>query len=252
MLIIPAIDLLDGKAVRLYQGDYDQVSTYDNDPVVAALRLEAAGVRRIHVVDLDAARNLTGQPARHNRKVIAAIRAAVDCEVEVGGGIRRLQDVQALAEAGVDWFIVGTALVKSPEQVKHWISAYPGRFLAGIDAKDGTVKIAGWEGDSGLNDIDVAKTALELGFSGIIYTNISRDGTLVGPDFDRTNAIAAASGLPVILSGGIGSMNDIKQAVNHSHPGVCGIITGKALYEGRLDLAELCLNFPQGAADADQ
>jgi len=245
MLIIPAIDLLDGKAVRLYQGNYDKVSTYESDPVAAARRLEQAGVRRIHIVDLDAARSAGFAATKNNRSVIAAIRAAVSCEIEVGGGIRTRDDVVALSNAGVNWLIVGTALVKQADTVGSWIAEFPGRFIAGIDARDGKVKIAGWEGDAGLIDTEVAKTAASMGFSAIIYTNISRDGTLNGPDIARTNEMAEASGIPVILSGGIGSMDDISRAVAESHPEVRGIITGKALYEGRLDLEKLCEDLHQ-------
>lgn len=245
MLIIPAIDLLNGKAVRLFQGNYDKVSTYENDPVVAARKLEAAGVRRIHVVDLDAARSSAGIPANHNRKVIAAIRKAVSCELEVGGGIRTRQDVVELIDAGVDWLIIGTAIVKDPQSVASWIAEFPGRFIAGIDAYDGKVKIAGWEGDAGLDDLELSRKAALMGFSAIIYTNICRDGTLSGADMERTNAVAEASGISVIVSGGIGSMDNIHQAVRDGHHGISGIITGKALYEGKLDLVELCRVLPQ-------
>ena len=245
MLIIPAVDLLGGQAVRLYQGSYDQVSTYDSDPVAAACRLEQAGIKRLHVVDLDAARNAGGQPGPHNRQVIAAIRKATHCEVEVGGGIRSLRDVQELADAGVDWFIVGTALVKNPLEVRTWIERFPGRFIAGIDARDGVVKIAGWEGDAGASDLAVAGQAREMGFSAIIYTNISRDGTLDGPDLARTKAVAQVAQLPVIVSGGVGSSADIEAVIADADPLIGGIITGKALYEGRIDLRALCQRFPQ-------
>jgi phosphoribosylformimino-5-aminoimidazole carboxamide ribotide isomerase len=252
MLIIPAIDLLDGKAVRLYQGSYDKVSTYDNDPVAAARRLVQAGIRRLHLVDLDAARSRDGQPARHNRAVIAAIRRSVDCEIEVGGGIRSLRDIEELAAAGVDWFIIGTALVKDPAAVAAWTRAWPGRCIAGIDAYDGRVKIAGWEGDAGLADTEVAVRARELGFSAIIYTNISRDGTLSGADLARTRSVAAAAGIPVIVSGGISGMADVEAVMADPDPLLGGVITGKALYEGRIDLEALCRRFPQGRPPAKE
>lgn len=245
MLILPAIDLLDGKAVRLYQGSYDKVSTYDTDPVATAQRMVDAGATRVHVVDLDAAR---GKGA-HNRATIAAIRKSVSCKVEVGGGIRAMTDVRELVDAGVDWLIVGTALVKEPDAVRGWIEAYPGRFIAGIDARDGSVKIAGWEDDAVLEDLSVARNAADMGFSAIVYTNISQDGTLAGPDIARTNAIAQVSGLPVILSGGIGAMDHVRLAVKDSLPLVRGIITGKALYEHKIDLAALCAEYPQGTGE---
>jgi phosphoribosylformimino-5-aminoimidazole carboxamide ribotide isomerase len=248
MLIIPAVDLLGGKAVRLYQGSYDKVSTYDQDPVSAAKRLADAGITRLHVVDLDAARNVSGEPDRHNRRTIEAIRRAVDCEVEVGGGIRTARDVAELDAAGVDWFIVGTALVKDPQSVASWIVARPGRFIAGIDAFDGKVKIAGWEGDAGLDDASVARQARELGFSAVIYTNISRDGTLAGPDLARTKAVAKAGGLPVIVSGGVSGDADIEAVYADADPLILGVITGKALYEGRIDLEALCRRHPQSPA----
>lgn len=247
MLIIPAVDLLDGKAVRLFQGSYDKVSTYDQDPVSAAKRLADAGIKRLHVVDLDAARSASGTPGKHNRKVIAAIRAAVDCEVEVGGGIRCQSDVDELHDAGVDWFIIGTALVKDPKSVAAWIARHPGRFIAGIDAFDGKVKIAGWEGDAGLDDATVAVQAKAMGFSAVIYTNISRDGTLAGPDLVRTKAVARAGGLPVIVSGGVSGGADIEAVYADNDPLILGIITGKALYEGRIDLENLCRRLPQSA-----
>lgn len=231
MIIIPAIDILSGGCVRLHQGAYDRAKRYDEDPVSVARTFETAGATRIHVVDLDAARG-----SGHNRSTISKICEAVSAEIEVGGGVRTLDDVEALFAAGVDRLIVGTALVRDPQAVSGWLDQRGGRFTAGIDARDGVVRISGWEQASDLHDVDLAVTAAEMGFGEIVYTNIAVDGTLEGPDIDGTNRIARASGLPVILSGGVGSIEDVERVVEAADPGVAGIITGKALYEGALDL----------------
>lgn len=231
MLIIPSIDLLGGSSVRLRQGDYAQATLYDRDPVEVAHRLAAAGARRIHLVDLDAARG-----SGNNREVIARIRAAVGCILEVGGGVRAESDVRELIERGADRIIVGTALAKQPEEVARWAKAY-GWMLAGIDAKGGRVMIHGWEEGSELLDIDLARGAKALGLVGIVYTDIERDGTLSGPSLEPTLRVARAAGLPVVLSGGVSTEEDFARA--SLCPEIVGVITGKALYEGRFDLAKV-------------
>jgi len=236
MTILPAIDLLDGKCVRLFKGDYDKSKTYDRDPVETAMSFQSAGTRRIHIVDLDAAR---GQG--HNREVFKQIRHNVKCTLEVGGGIRSEKDVEELLEAGVDRLILGTILTKEPALVTSWVNNYGPHFVAGIDALDGIVKVAGWEESGGMSDLELARKVADMGLISIIYTNIDRDGTLEGPDVERTMAISEASGLPTIVSGGISSLDDCIQVVEASKdkdPGISGIITGKAIYEGHLDLIE--------------
>ncbi|TVQ99517.1 MAG: 1-(5-phosphoribosyl)-5-[(5-phosphoribosylamino)methylideneamino]imidazole-4-carboxamide isomerase [Spirochaetaceae bacterium] len=240
MTIIPAIDLLGGECVRLTQGDYAQVDVYSSDPVAVAQSFVAAGARRIHIVDLDAAR---GNPAT-NRAVIGAIRAAVACTIELGGGIRAESDVEELVGLGVNRLVVGTTFARRPEVIREWSARYGARFIAGIDARDGVVCVQGWEQRTEIQDVDLAATAREMGACAIIYTNIARDGMLGGPDIDGTSRIAAASGLPVILSGGIGSADDIERVANHSHQGVVGVIAGKAVYTKALSLPELFAKFP--------
>lgn len=239
MLIIPAIDLLEGRCVRLHQGDYAQAETYDLDPVEVALGFVAAGAKRLHIVDLDAAR--TGSSS--NRPVIGAIRQAVKVTLEVGGGLRNDDDVEALVDLGVDRLVVGTILVRNPELVSHWVLRFGARFVAGIDARDGEVKVSGWEEGSALKDVDLAARCRSLGLVSLIYTNIARDGTLGGPDLDRTLLVAEAAGLPVILSGGIASLADFEAIQRADHPLLAGVITGKALYKNRIDLAEVIAKF---------
>jgi phosphoribosylformimino-5-aminoimidazole carboxamide ribotide isomerase len=235
MLVVPAIDLLGGRCVRLHQGDYAQAEAYDLDPVEVARGFVAAGAKRIHLVDLDAARTGAGT----NRPIIGAIRRAVGVMVEVGGGIRTEDDVKALVDQGVDRLVVGTVLVKAPDQVAGWASRFGGRLVAGIDARDGEVKVSGWEEGSSLRDVDLAARCRQMGLISIVYTNIARDGTLGGPDLERTLEVAEASGLPVILSGGIASMDDFEAIRRADHPLLAGVITGKALYKNRIDLADV-------------
>jgi phosphoribosylformimino-5-aminoimidazole carboxamide ribotide isomerase len=276
MTVIPAIDLLGGACVRLHQGGYASARRYAEDPVEVARTFARAGARWVHVVDLDAARGAgargeTRQGGRHpgsdNRRAIRRIREALGragelgggasgepgglprCRLQVGGGIRGEMDLSELAEAGIDRLILGTVLVREPERVAAWVAARaaggpPGPELwAGIDARDGRVRVAGWEEEGGLGDLELARRARELGLGGVVYTSIARDGTLRGPDIQRTNRVAEACGLPVILSGGIGSEADVERVSRESAAGVTGVIVGKALYEGRVQLAELIRRF---------
>ena len=232
MTVIPSIDILGGECVRLTRGDYDAATVYRNDPVAMARAFADAGARRIHVVDLDAAR---GDP-RSNRKVIRKIRRAVDATIQLGGGVRSDEDIDELLNLGIDRLVVGTVLAKQPDRVAGWVAHYGAIFLAGIDAIDGAVKVSGWEQATRLVDTELAERCREIGVAGIIYTSIAQDGTLGGPDIARTNGVAKASGLPVILSGGIGSEQDIVSVREQAVPGVVGVIVGKAIYEERVSL----------------
>ena len=231
LTVIPAIDLLEGRCVRLTQGSYRDVSVYSDDPVEVARRFVEAGARRIHLVDLDAARG-----SGNNREVVARVRSAVIGLIEAGGGVREDSDVAELFDAGVDRIVVGTLLARDPDRVAGWCAAHPGAVLAGIDARDGRVMVAGWQSGTGLADIELAKRARELGCAGIVYTSIARDGMLAGPDIERTNMVAGAGDLPVVLSGGVSSIDDIEVAARAGHPGIRGIIVGKAIYTGTVDL----------------
>ncbi|MBN1696327.1 MAG: 1-(5-phosphoribosyl)-5-[(5-phosphoribosylamino)methylideneamino]imidazole-4-carboxamide isomerase [Spirochaetales bacterium] len=235
MIIIPSIDILNGSCVRLYQGKYNQATVYSKDPVEIAHSFEDAGARRIHIIDLDAARG----EGRNNRKKIGLIRKAVGATIEVGGGIRTPIDVEELLSIGIDKLILGTVLAQQPTAVASWVKEYGDVFIAGIDAVNGNVKISGWEDNAGVDDVGLACEARDIGFTGIIYTNIAHDGALDGPDIDRTALIAEQSKLPVILSGGIGSEADVEAVVRKAHPGIIGIIIGKAIYEGKVSLPGL-------------
>lgn len=254
MTIIPAIDLLDGRLVRLRHGNYDAVTDYGLDAVEAARALYELGARRIHLVDLNAARAKpgSGEEARTNRKLIGDIRRAVPAQLELGGGIRTREDVRELLDLGVQRLVLGTLFARQPELAAEWTAAFGPVFLAGIDAKDGQVKIAGWEAGGGVSDLELASRAKDYGVLGIIYTNIGRDGTLEGPDIERTCEIARVSGLPVILSGGIGSNEDVRAVAaaaekfnTEGEGSLVGLITGKAYYEGKIDLERLLALYPQ-------
>ncbi len=254
MKIIPALDLLEGRAVRLYQGSYDDVKSYSQTPVEIVRRFSSEGAKFLHLVDLDAARWKGGDNRRGNRKEIREIMRVTDLEVEVGGGIRTENDVRELVDMGVRRLIIGTLLVENPKLVEKWAGKFDVEFIAGIDARDGEVKISGWEDGSSVRDEDLAAAVPALGVKGIIYTNISRDGTLSGPDVDSSLRIAEASGLPVTISGGIGSMADCKAVARTvaartaaAHTAgrdnllIDGLIIGKALYEGGVRLEEAVL-----------
>jgi phosphoribosylformimino-5-aminoimidazole carboxamide ribotide isomerase len=245
VIIIPAIDLLGGACVRLRQGDYNEAVRYaEEDPVSRARRFEQAGIRRIHIVDLDAVKGEGG----NNRGLITRIRAAVSCVIQAGGGIRSEKDVEELLEAGVDRLILGTILVREPQTAGAWVRRYGKRFIAGIDAKDGEVRISGWKEGSSLKDTEFVKKLVQMGVVSIIYTNIARDGMLGGPDIERTLAVGRAGGIPVILSGGISSEEDIREAALRAANIIPALITGKAVYEGRLNLAALVREYSQDEA----
>lgn len=242
LLIVPAIDLRGGRCVRLLRGSFDRPTLYDADPAARATRFEEQGARLIHVVDLDAAEG----KGRENRAAIARIRSAVSCRLEVGGGVRSEEDARALADLGVERIIVGTVLAKSPDELALWSSELGGsRLVAGIDAQDGLAKTSGWTAETGVADVVLARAAARLGLCGLVYTAISRDGTLEGPDIERTNAVAQAAGLPTILSGGIGSEGDVEAVAIKADPLVVGVIVGRAIYEGKVDLARLLSRHPQ-------
>lgn len=233
MFAIPAIDIIDGCCVRLLQGQFDKKSVYGENPAAVAQSFAEAGASRLHVVDLDAARG-----NRNNRISISAIRHVFPGIVEVGGGVRSPEDVVNLLELGIDRLIVGTALVQRPEEVAEWTKRFGPVFIAGIDARDGLVKVSGWEEGSAMRAADLAAKARQLGMTEIIYTDIARDGTMQGPNLEQTAVIAEASGLPVIISGGVSGMNDLENLAAAPPAAVSGVIFGKALYEGRINLSE--------------
>ncbi len=228
--LYPAIDLRDGKVVRLLQGDYDQQTTYGDDPVAVAVSFADAGAQWIHVVDLDAARS--GSPV--NRPVVAAIARALGgrASVQTGGGVRTVGDAQSLADAGVARVVMGSAAVKDPSLVAAASQVVP--VAVGLDHRNGEVAVHGWTEGSGVQLADA------LGWfptaAAFVITDIARDGMLTGPDVDGLAAAARATSIPVIASGGVSSLADI--AALRAVPGIGGIITGKAVYEGRFTVAE--------------
>lgn len=230
MLVIPAIDLLDRKCVRLFKGRYDSATVYYDDPLDAVKLFVDSGVKLLHLVDLDAAR---GQ-GKNNRGVIKSIVDSFDCDIEVGGGVRTESDIEELLSIGVNRLIVGTVLAKEPKLVESWVKKYGDVFVAGIDALDGKVKVSGWEAGSSFSDVQLAKLAEDIGCNSIIYTNIAKDGTLSGPDIDNTLKIAREVNIPVILSGGVSSDSDIDSVGRCSE--LWGVITGKAVYENKIDI----------------
>ncbi|MCK9419907.1 MAG: 1-(5-phosphoribosyl)-5-[(5-phosphoribosylamino)methylideneamino]imidazole-4-carboxamide isomerase [Nitrospirae bacterium] len=234
MLIIPAIDLKEGKCVRLEQGLMDKATVYSDDPATTAKHWESQGAEILHVVDLDGA--FAGVPK--NLDAIKAIRAAIKIAIEVGGGIRDMATISALVSIGIDRIILGTAAIENPAFVQEACNAFPGKIIVGIDAKDGMVAIKGWAEVTKVQAIDLAKQMQAYGVIAVIYTDIKRDGMLSGPNIEATQALARALHIPVIASGGVHTMKDIEQLLTVRHSGVSGVITGKAIYSGSLDLKE--------------
>ncbi len=234
MEVIPAIDLLEGRCVRLYQGDYEQSQVFDEDPVAVARRWAEEGATRLHLVDLDGAK--AGKP--ENGQAIAAIARAVDIPIEVGGGLRDRDQVAALFDLGVQYAILGTAAVENPDLVGRLSTEFPGRILVGIDARNGKVATRGWLKTSEIDAIALAQAMTHQGAAAIIYTDIQRDGTLQGPNLDALRALATATEIPIIASGGVSSVTDLLSLLTLSPHGVSGVIIGKALYTGDIVLKE--------------
>lgn len=234
MIVFPAIDIYEGKAVRLWKGDFNAVTEYGDNPADMARRWAELGAEYLHVVDLDGA--LAG--ASRNTAPIREILKQVKIPIEVGGGIRTLDDVKLMLDLGVQRVILGSAAVKTPRLVAEACQLYGERIAVGIDAKDGIVAVNGW-GESGkVRAEDLARGMADMGVKTIIYTDISRDGTLSGVNIDATVRLARAAGIGVVASGGVSSLEDIRAVKAHEKDGIVGVITGKAIYDGRLDLKE--------------
>lgn len=234
MLLIPAIDLKDGRCVRLRQGRMDDETVFADDPVQMAGRWVAAGARRLHLVDLNGA--FAGEPV--NGAAIRAIAAAhPDLPIQVGGGIRDEATIAAYLAAGVQWCIIGTQAVKEPEFVARACRAFPGHIIVGLDAKEGQVAIKGWAEITDHRVADLARRFEDDGVSAIVYTDIGRDGMMTGPNVEATRALATAIRIPVIASGGITHLDDIRALCAVAASGITAAITGRAIYEGTLDFA---------------
>lgn len=235
MLVIPAIDLKDGKCVRLRQGRMDDDTVFSDDPVAVAQRWVEAGAKRLHIVDLNGA--FEGRPM--NAEIVHRIvQAHPDLSIQIGGGIRDEETVETYLNAGVQFVIIGTKAVTTPHFVSDVCVEFPGHVIVGLDAKDGKVAIDGWSKLSHHDVIDLAQNFEQNGVSSIVYTDISRDGMMQGLNVEATLKLAQSINIPVIASGGITTIEDIKALCEVADEGVMGAITGRAIYEGTLDFAE--------------
>jgi phosphoribosylformimino-5-aminoimidazole carboxamide ribotide isomerase len=241
--VIPAIDLRDGKCVRLVQGQKSQVKVYSDDPVEVARQFVAAGADLIHVVDLDAA---FGEQTANNRKVVSEI-LNIGAKIEIGGGIRTIGDVERLAELGVHRVVLGTAAIETPLMVQEAVQVHGELIAVGIDARDGVVMVRGWEQQSSMAAVALARLMVSHGVRRIIYTDICRDGMMTGPNVDQTVALARAANVKVTASGGVSELEDLRRLRDAAEPLVDSVIVGKALYERRFDLKEAILITEPGA-----
>lgn len=230
LILFPAIDLKDGNCVRLYKGDMEQSKVFSNNPAQQALEFANAGFSWLHLVDLNGA--FEGKPI--NGEAIKSIRQAIDLPIQLGGGIRDMKTAEYWLELGINRLILGTAAVKNPEFVMQACKAFPNKIAVGVDARSGMVATEGWAEQSDINAVDLCKKFEDIGVSAIIYTDIDRDGALQGVNVTATAALAQAINIPVIASGGVSGYDDITALRKVQHTGIIGVISGKALYEGRL------------------
>lgn len=234
MTVYPAIDLRGGQCVRLVEGDFARETIYGDDPVAMARRWEGAGARWLHVVDLDGAR--AGAPVQTD--VVARICRAVRMPVQVGGGLRDEAAVRRVLDAGAARAIVGTVAVRDPALCERLCATFPGEIVVGIDARDGMARVAGWEEGSMVRAADLARAMAACGAAAIVYTDIARDGTEKGLNVDETVAVARAAKIPVIASGGVGTIDHVKAVAARHADGIDGVIIGRALYTGAIDLRD--------------
>ncbi|WP_439101296.1 1-(5-phosphoribosyl)-5-[(5-phosphoribosylamino)methylideneamino]imidazole-4-carboxamide isomerase [Congregibacter sp.] len=235
MLIIPAIDLKDGECVRLRQGEMDDSTVFSDNPVATAQRWVDAGCQRLHLVDLNGA--FAGTPVNGDA-VTAIAKEFPELPIQIGGGIRNLETIEFYLKAGVSYVIIGTQAVKQPTFVAEACSAFPGKIIVGLDAREGRVATDGWAEVTALQATDLARRFADDGVSAIVYTDIARDGMMQGVNVEATLDLAQAGGIPVIASGGITNMRDVRALAALNSAGIMGAITGRAIYEGTLDLAE--------------
>ncbi|MCK9230254.1 MAG: 1-(5-phosphoribosyl)-5-[(5-phosphoribosylamino)methylideneamino]imidazole-4-carboxamide isomerase [Syntrophales bacterium] len=234
MIVIPAIDIRGGKCVRLLQGDFTRVTVYGDDPVAVADKWRSEGATRIHVVDLDGSKD--GKPV--NRHIIEAVVRAVDVPVQVGGGIRHMETVEEYIAAGVASVVLGTAALKDRNFVLSACLRFPGRIILGIDARGDRVAAEGWLEETGYSPLEIARSYEGCGLEALVYTDIGRDGMQTGVNRESTELLARSVGIPVIASGGVSGIADIENLLSIRGAGITGVIVGKALYEGKIDLTE--------------
>ena len=235
MKIFPAIDIKDRKCVRLIKGDLDNKTEYDMSPVDQASKYKDHGFRNLHIVDLDGA--LTGETV--NIDIIEEIISKFDLKIEVGGGVRNFKSIQKYTNAGVEKVILGSAAIKDNNFLKEACQKFPDKIALGLDAKDGYLSVSGWKENSNLKTLEFLKDVNDYGASRLIYTDINRDGMKLSPNFDETVNVANTSNCPVIISGGVSSIDDIKKAKEIGNKNIEGIIVGKAIYDGDIKLDEL-------------
>ncbi|UCB46327.1 MAG: 1-(5-phosphoribosyl)-5-[(5-phosphoribosylamino)methylideneamino]imidazole-4-carboxamide isomerase [Spirochaetota bacterium] len=234
MLFIPAIDLIDGRCVRLLQGDYAKKTEYSHDPVGVAKSFEDQGTKYLHIVDLDAAKG----GDRNNRSVIQKVVSALKIPVQVGGGVRDRKKIVSLLDIGVERVILGTIIVRAEALARELVAEFKGKIVAGIDAQNGIVRISGWTEGTGLKAMTLGKQVRDMGFSLIIYTDIMRDGMMEGPNLQEVKRMSVETGIPLIASGGISSLDDLKKLKPLEAYGIQGVIAGKAIYEKNLSVRE--------------
>ena len=235
MKIFPAIDIKDNKCVRLIKGDFDNKTEYEMTPVDQASKYKEYGFQNLHIVDLDGA--LTGETV--NLDVIKEIVHKFDINVEVGGGIRSIESIEKYTDAGVEKVILGSAAIKNKKFLKEACEKFPNKIALGLDAKDGYLSVSGWKENSNQLTLDFLKEVNDYGASRLIYTDINRDGMKQSPNFEETLKVADTSNFPVIISGGVSSIEDIKKAKELNNQNIEGIIVGKAIYDGDIKLEEL-------------
>lgn len=246
MILFPAIDLKGGECVRLVHGDMEQATVFNTDPADQAARFEAQGFDYLHVVDLDGA--FAGKPV--NAGAVEAILARIGLPVQLGGGIRDLRTIEAWLSRGVRRVIVGTAAVRDPDLVREAARLFPDQVAVGVDARDGIVAVEGWAMSSQVSAVDLGRRFEDAGVAAVIYTDISRDGALKGLNIEGTVALADAIAIPVIASGGLASLADVERLLAPGCERIAGAITGRALYDGRLDAGEALALIRHGAARA--
>jgi len=234
MIVIPAVDIRNGKCVRLLQGDPNAETVFSDDPAAMAAKWEASGASLIHVVDLDGA--LEKRP--RNLERIRQIRDRIRVDIQVGGGLRDLKTIRMYLDMGIQRVVIGTEAIRNPDLVVQACGEFPGRIVVGIDARGGRVAIEGWKETTGVKAIDLARQFEDSGVAAINFTDIHRDGMQTGPNIEETRRLAEAIDIPVVASGGVSSMEDIIRLLPLESAGVVGVITGKALYSGTLDLQE--------------
>ena len=235
MKIFPAIDIKDKKCVRLIKGDFENKTEYETSPIDQAKKYQDYGFKNLHIVDLDGA--LTGRTV--NLDIIQEVVSKHDLKIEIGGGVRTLDSIKKYVDVGVDKVILGSAAIKNKEFLKEACEKFKNKIALGLDAKDGNLSVSGWKENLNIKTIDFLKEVNSFGVSRIIYTDINKDGMKTSPNFDDTIKIAELSNCPVVISGGVSSINDIKKAKDLNNKKIEGIIIGKAIYDGDIKLDEL-------------